>query len=87
SKENLFVAACTAALDQLLAGFRAAAEVTNDTLEHRLGRAYIDLLEVRGLHQTLTHAFLLGAHPVIGPVARDGFAQVWEYLRSLGFTA
>ncbi|MFX8445304.1 TetR/AcrR family transcriptional regulator, partial [Acinetobacter baumannii] len=56
SKENLFVAACTAALDQLLAGFRAAAEVTNDTLEHRLGRAYIDLLEVRGLHQTLTHA-------------------------------
>ena len=46
-----------------------------------MGQAYLGLLRLRGLHQILSHAFLLGAHPVIGPAARDGFARVWRYLR------
>ncbi len=42
---------------------------------------------MRGLHQILSQAFLLGAHPVIGPAARGGFAQVWHFLRDeAGFT-
>jgi len=91
SKENLFLAAIEEALARMLAAFDTALEAPLDAgederLEHRIGRSYIDLLQVRGLHQTLSHAFLLGAHPVIGPRARDGYARVWQYLREHGFT-
>lgn len=86
TKENLFVAALDDALDRLLDAFAAAAEgAAAGELPERVGHAYIGLLQVRGLHQTLSHAFLLGAHPVIGPRARDGFARVWEFLRDVGF--
>jgi hypothetical protein len=36
---------------------------------------------VRGLHQTLSYAWLMGGHPVIGPAARRGFAEVWRFFR------
>jgi AcrR family transcriptional regulator len=86
TKENLFVAALDDALGRLLEAFREAADgAAPDELAQRIGHAYIELLQVRGLHQTLSHAFLLGAHPVIGPRARDGFARVWEFLRDAGF--
>ncbi|MDQ1129236.1 TetR/AcrR family transcriptional regulator [Microbacterium sp. SORGH_AS_0888] len=87
SKEALFVEATQEALRRILVAFRAATEDAPSTepLEARIGRAYMDLLAVRGLHQTLSHAFLLGAHPVIGPCARRGFAQVWDFLREIGF--
>lgn len=86
TKENLFVAALDDALDRLLDAFAAAAAgAAAGELPERVGHAYIGLLQVRGLHQTLSHAFLLGAHPVIGPRARDGFARVWEFLRDVGF--
>ena len=86
TKENLFVAALDDALARLLQAFgEAAAGAAPDELAERVGHAYIELLQVRGLHQTLSHAFLLGAHPVIGPRARDGFARAWEFLREAGF--
>lgn len=89
TKENLFLAALGDALDRLLVAFRGVPSA--DDLHERgelMGQAYLRLLEVRGLHQILSHAFLLGAHPVIGPAARDGFATVWRYLRDEGgFTA
>ncbi|WP_022877338.1 TetR/AcrR family transcriptional regulator [Microbacterium sp. B19] len=86
TKENLFVAALDDALGRLLQAFgEAAVGAAPDDLAERVGHAYIELLQVRGLHQTLSHAFLLGAHPVIGPRARDGFARVWEFLREAGF--
>lgn len=90
TKESLFLAAVEDGLERLLAAFDAALAVpgvADESLEERLGRAYVDLLEVRGLHQLLSHAFLLGAHPTIGPRARDGFARVWAYLRAHGFDA
>ncbi|WP_106816638.1 TetR/AcrR family transcriptional regulator [Microbacterium timonense] len=93
SKENLFLATIEDALAQLLAAFRAAL-VTGDAdaaLEEgitpekaaakRIGQAYVDLIEVRGLHQTLAHAYLLGSNPVIGAAARRGFAAVWRFFR------
>jgi AcrR family transcriptional regulator len=89
TKENLFLAALGSALDRLLAAFRSAPDVAD--LHQRgelMGQTYLNLLEVRGLHQILSQAFLLGAHPVIGPAARGGFAQVWHFLRDeAGFTA
>lgn len=88
TKENLFLAALGSALDRLLAAFRSAPDVAD--LHQRgelMGQTYLNLLEVRGLHQILSQAFLLGAHPVIGPAARGGFAQVWHFLRDeAGFT-
>jgi AcrR family transcriptional regulator len=88
TKENLFLAALGSALDRLLAAFRSAPDVAD--LHERgelMGQIYLNLLEVRGLHQILSQAFLLGAHPVIGPAARGGFAQVWHFLRDeAGFT-
>ncbi|MFG6446410.1 TetR/AcrR family transcriptional regulator [Microbacterium sp. P07] len=90
SKENLFLAAMDRALDELLAAFRRGLAETTDArpTANRIGDAYVDLLRVRGLHQTLSHCFLLGGHPVIGPAARRGFATVWRFLRDeAGFDA
>ncbi|MFG6502932.1 TetR/AcrR family transcriptional regulator [Microbacterium sp. P05] len=90
SKENLFLAAMERALDELMRAFRAALADTDDErpVSRRLGDSYVGLLRVRGLHQTLSHCFLLGGHPVIGPAARRGFADVWRFLREeAGFDA
>lgn len=91
SKENLFLAAIEEALARMLAGFRAALadadapddpEITPEkAAAKRIGQAYVDLIEVRGLHQTLAHAYLLGSHPAIGAAARKGFATVWRFFR------
>ncbi|MFK4759358.1 TetR/AcrR family transcriptional regulator [Microbacterium sp. ZW T5_45] len=83
SKESLFLAAVEEALARLLTSFRAALVREDDdaTAGKRIGEAYVDLIEVRGLHQTLAHSYLLGSHPVIGPAARRGFARVWRFFR------
>lgn len=83
SKENLYLATIDDALSRMLAGFRAALAADDPELPagKRIGQAYVDLLEVRGLHQTLANAYLMGSHPVIGPAARRGFAAVWRFFR------
>jgi AcrR family transcriptional regulator len=90
SKENLFLATIEDALSRMLAGFRAALAADDPDVPEgkRIGQAYVDLLEVRGLHQTLANAYLMGSHPVIGPAARRGFAAVWRFFRDeLGLEA
>lgn len=96
SKENLFLAAIEDALARLLAAFRAALaegeggadEGDGPSAAKRIGQAYVDLIEVRGLHQTLAHAYLLGSNPVIGAAARRGFASVWRFFRDeMGLSA
>lgn len=84
SKESLFIAAIDETLDRLLHSFRVAIADTRSPLpvDKRIGQAYLGLTEVRGLHQTLLHAFLAGAHPVIGARARDGFVAVWDLFRN-----
>ncbi|TDN87485.1 TetR/AcrR family transcriptional regulator [Microbacterium sp. BK668] len=83
SKESLFLAAMQESLDELMRVFREALEEegSDRPVSKRIGQAYVDLLTVRGLHQTLSHAWLLGGHPVIGPAARRGFAAVWRFFR------
>ena len=89
TKEKLFLAALDDALERLLDAFAEVPPIADLHARGELmGQAYLGLLEVRGLHQILSHAFLLGAHPVIGPAARAGFARIWRYLREdSGFTA
>jgi len=89
SKENLFLAAMDEAVERMMTSFRDALRdetVAAGPVEKRVGEAYVDLLSVRGLHQMLAHGYLLGAHPVIGPAARRGFARVWRFFREeVGF--
>ncbi len=89
SKESLFLAALYEAIDELMRSFRLAlARDDGTSAEERIGTAYVQLLSIRGLHQTMSHAYLLGSHPVIGPAARRGFAQVWRFFRDeAGFDA
>jgi AcrR family transcriptional regulator len=96
SKENLFLAVIEDALARLLTAFRAALAEDDGgtdgegdgTAAKRIGQAYVDLIEVRGLHQTLAHAYLLGSNPVIGAAARRGFASVWRFFRDeMGLSA
>lgn len=90
TKESLFLAAMTEAHGALLEAFREALrdDSSDLPLPKRIGDAYVNLVNVRGLHQTLSHAWLLGSHPVIGPAARKGFAEVWQFFRDeAGFTA
>src|SRR5215207_8857324 len=94
TKEQLFIEALRYTLAKLLAAFRAAiAEQPADgraverAMESRLGEAYVELVADRGLLLTLLHGFMMGSEPVIGPVARDGFMQVYRMLRDeAGFT-
>lgn len=88
TKEALFLEVLQRALDKLMATFARALTDTSplpdgliDTKALRIGRAYADLLVDRGLLLSLMHAFVLGADPAIGPLARDGFIRVYKFLR------
>lgn len=88
TKEALFLEVLERALDKLMAAFEAALHDTSplpdglvDSRALRIGRAYADLLVDRGLLLSLMQSFMLGADPVIGPVARDGFIRVYKFLR------
>jgi AcrR family transcriptional regulator len=88
TKEALFLEVLHRALDKLLAAFRGALHDTSplpqgisDRASARIGRAYADLLSDRGLLLSLMHAFVLGADPVIGKAAREGFLDVYKFLR------
>jgi AcrR family transcriptional regulator len=94
TKEVLFLEVLHRALDRLLTTFRAAladgiaAGEGTDTVGHRIGTAYADLLRDRGLLLSLMHAFILGTDPVIGKAAREGFLEVYKFLRfEAGFSS
>jgi AcrR family transcriptional regulator len=96
SKAALFEAVLTRSLDRLLAMFRDAAaafeeeRATDPETELALciGRNYVDLLRDRGILLSLMQAFMLGADPEIGPVARAGWMRVYRCLRDeIGLTS
>ncbi len=47
----------------------------------RLGLAYVNLIEDRGLLLSLMQAFSMGQDPTIGGKARDGFLTIYRLLR------
>ena len=84
TKEQLFIETLRHTLALLLHAFRAAIDepaTDGRSVEARLGSAYVELVEDRGVLLTLLHGFMMGTDPVIGPVARDGFMQVYLMLR------
>ncbi len=92
TKEQLFLEVLRRALDRLLAGFRSELAKGPGTPEaplgHRFGQAYVELLRDRGILLSLMHAFVMGSDPVIGKAARDGWLEVYAFLRrEAGFSA
>ncbi|TAL45279.1 MAG: TetR family transcriptional regulator [Salinibacterium sp.] len=88
TKEQLFLDVLQRALDRLLETFRGVlAQGAGEDLGLRMGTAYVELLTDRGLLLSLMHGFAMGSDPVIGAVTRDGFLQVYKFLREeAGFT-
>jgi AcrR family transcriptional regulator len=83
TKEKLFLAVLQRALDVMMVAFRRAlSEEPELPIAQRMGRAYIDLLQDRGLLLSLMHGFVLGADPEIGRVARCGFLEVYKFLKA-----
>jgi AcrR family transcriptional regulator len=89
TKEELFLSVLRRDLERLLDSFRAVlADDPATNIHHRLGAAYVDMVSDRGILLSLMHGFILGADPVIGKVAREGFMDVYRLLRDeAGFTA
>lgn len=89
SKAALFAAVLERSLDRLLEMFRAAATTferereadPGAELAHCIGRGYVELLRDRGILLSLMQAFMLGADPEIGPIARAGWVRVYRCLR------
>jgi len=88
TKENLFLEVVARALDKLISAFREvlaapgpAGDDPADSLVARLGAAYVDLIEDRGILLSLMQAFITGHDPVIGARAREGFLQIYRMLR------
>lgn len=81
TKERLFLEVIERALVFILVSFRAVLAEGHHDLRVRFGSAYVDLLKQRGLLLSLMHSFVLGSDPVIGPVARRGFLDVYRFLR------
>jgi TetR/AcrR family transcriptional regulator len=88
TKEKLFLEVLRRDLERLLTAFRGELTVVSDRpVGERLGLAYVDLLQDRGLLLSLMHGFVLGSDPVIGEVARCGFLDVYRFLKNeAGFT-
>lgn len=86
TKEKLFLEVLDRALTTLLDAFRAVVAAPEDPsdpapLQARLGAAFVDLVQTRGVHRTLLHGFVSGNDPVIGAAARKGFVDIYRMLR------
>lgn len=87
TKEKLFVEVMERALGKLIVAFREvirlrdSGEIPADELGARLGQAYVDLIEDRGILMSLMQGFIQGHDDVIGRRARAGFLEIYRLLR------
>ncbi len=84
SKEALFAETASRAVSRIKAVFRQAAaseSAAEESVEERLGRAYVDLVADRGILLTVMHLLTLGHHDKFGPLAREGFLSIYRVLR------
>ena len=94
SKENLFLEVLDRAVDKLVEAFRTVltegrhAGESDLDLHSRIGFAYVDLIEDRGILLSLMQAFSMGGDAVVGRKARHGFLTIYRLLRDeAGFDA
>ncbi len=94
SKESLFLEVLDRALDKLVEAFRTVlaegrhAGESDQELHSRIGFAYVDLIEDRGILLALMQSFSMGGDAVVGRKARHGFLTIYRLLRDeAGFDA
>ena len=81
SKETLFLTVVDGCVEAVLAAFQAALDHEQPgSVAARLGAAYRELATEDGVHLIVMQSYVLGADPVIGPVARDGFTRILRFL-------
>jgi TetR/AcrR family transcriptional regulator len=86
SKEALVLEVTDRACSRVRSVFRSVtATFTGDETvverQHRMGEAYQELIKDRGLLLSLMHVFSAGHDPVLGPVARERFLDVYRIVR------
>lgn len=85
SKENLVTLVLERSIGTVLDRFRSIIETGHDldtfTRAKRLGDAYIELIQSPGTLRALLQAFMSGADPTVGPIAREGFLSMFRLLR------
>jgi TetR/AcrR family transcriptional regulator len=87
TKEKLFLEVIGGALQTLLDSFRTVlahhveSGESHELLAPKLGNAFIDLVQTKGLHRSLMQGFVSGGEPVIGDAGRQGFLEVYAFLR------
>ncbi|MGN8049667.1 TetR/AcrR family transcriptional regulator [Curtobacterium sp. 22159] len=83
SKEALFLEVFHDTLQTLIDAWRETLATLgpDQTPAHAIGEQFVDLAAERGLHTLLLQGFVSGAEPAIGAAARDGFLEIYRFLR------
>ena len=83
SKEALFLEVFRDTLGILLDAWRETLTTLgpDDVPAHVIGEQFVDLAAEQGLHTVLLQGFVSGAEPAIGAAARDGFLEIYRFLR------
>jgi TetR/AcrR family transcriptional regulator len=86
TKEALFLEVFHATLTTLVDAWRDTlqalpSDADTQTRASAIGEQFVDLSATRGLHTMLLQGFVSGADPAIGRAARDGFLEMYRFLR------
>lgn len=83
TKEALFLEVFADTMATLLDEWRDAFASLSpeESAAHVIGERFFDLAAKRGLHTLLLQGFVSGAEAAIGTAARDGFLEMYRFLR------
>jgi len=86
TKEALFLEVFRATLTTLVDAWRDTLQALPSDADTQarasaIGEQFVDLSATRGLHTMLLQGFVSGADPAIGRAARDGFLEMYRFLR------
>ena len=84
SKESLYSEAAAYTFDAVREAFRSAPVppgASSEQIRCALGDAYLELVADRSKLLMTMSLYTMGAHPVFGPLAREGFDSIYRVLR------
>lgn len=84
SKESLYSEAAAHTFEAVREAFRSAPvppDASSEQIRRALGDAYLELVADRSKLLMAMNLYTMGAHPVFGPLAREGFDSIYHVLR------
>ena len=81
TKRDLFLAATDRVYERVREAFRAAATANPDGALWAMGKAYVDLLGRRDELRLLLHGFAAAGDPLVGPVVRRRYVELYRFAR------